>query len=410
MFKPVEEQLKLLRKGAVEIIQEEDLVRKLERSIKENKPLTVKAGFDPTAPDIHLGHTVLLRKMKHFQELGHRVVFLIGDFTGLIGDPSGRSTTRPAMTREEINKNAETYKQQVFKILDPQKTVVDFNSRWLGALTSFDVIKLASKYTVARLLERDDFTKRFKAGLPISVHELLYPLMQAYDSVALQADVELGGTDQKFNLLVGREIQREYGQEPQVILTMPLLEGLDGVEKMSKSLGNYVGINEPPQEMFGKLMSISDELMYRYYELLTDVPTDQIETWKQQAREGNVNPRDLKAQLARMIVADFWGEEEARKASEEFDRIFKHKEIPEEMEEKIVKVNKETPKVELVETMFNLGLVPSRGEAKRLIRQGGVYLDGQRVESIDYQLDANKPEQILKIGKRKFYRLKFLLK
>jgi len=410
MFKPVEEQMKLLRKGAVEIIQEEDLVRKLERSIKENKPLTVKAGFDPTAPDIHLGHTVLLRKMKHFQELGHRVVFLIGDFTGLIGDPSGRSTTRPAMTREEINKNAETYKQQVFKILDPEKTVIDFNSRWLGALTSFDVIKLASKYTVARLLERDDFTKRFKAGLPISVHELLYPLMQAYDSVALQADVELGGTDQKFNLLVGREIQREYGQEPQVILTMPLLEGLDGVEKMSKSLGNYVGINEPPQEMFGKLMSISDELMYRYYELLTDVPTDQIETWKREAREGKVNPRDLKAQLARMIVADFWGEEEARKASEEFDRIFKHKEIPEEMEEKIVKVSQETPQVELVETMFNLGLVPSRGEAKRLIRQGGVYLDGQRVESIDYQLDASKPEQILKIGKRKFYRLKFLLK
>jgi len=409
MFKPVEEQMKLLRKGAVEIIQEEDLVRKLERSIKENKPLTIKAGFDPTAPDIHLGHTVLLRKMKHFQELGHRVVFLIGDFTGLIGDPTGRSATRPAMTRDEINKNAETYKHQVFKILDPEKTVIDFNSRWLGALTSFDIIKLASKYTVARLLERDDFTKRFKAGLPISVHELLYPLMQAYDSVALQADVELGGTDQKFNLLVGREIQREYGQEPQVILTMPLLEGLDGVEKMSKSLGNYVGINEPPQEMFGKLMSISDELMYRYYELLTDVPTDQIETWKRDSREGKVNPRDLKAQLARMIVADFWGEEEARKASAEFDRIFKHKEIPEEMEEKIVKVSQETPRVELVETMFNLGLVPSRGEAKRLIRQGGVYLDGQRVESIDYQLDASKPEQILKIGKRKFYKIKFVL-
>ncbi|HQO76696.1 MAG TPA: tyrosine--tRNA ligase, partial [Candidatus Saccharicenans sp.] len=249
MFKPVEEQMKLLKKGAVEIIQEEDLIRKLERSRKENKPLRVKAGFDPTAPDIHLGHTVLLRKMKHFQELGHEVIFLIGDFTGLIGDPSGRSATRPAMTREEINKNAETYKQQVFKILDPEKTIIDFNSRWLGRLTSFEIIKLTSKYTVARILERDDFTKRFKAGLPISVHELLYPLMQAYDSVALQADVELGGTDQTFNLLVGREIQREYGQEPQVVLTVPLLEGLDGVEKMSKSLGNYVGINEPPEEM-----------------------------------------------------------------------------------------------------------------------------------------------------------------
>jgi len=290
MFRLVEEQLKLLKKGAVEIIQEEDLVNKLERSRRENRPLRVKAGFDPTAPDIHLGHTVLLRKMKHFQELGHEVIFLIGDFTGLIGDPSGRSATRPAMTREEINRNAETYKHQVFKILDPQKTIIDFNSRWLGALTSFDIIRLTSKYTVARILERDDFTKRFKAGLPISVHELLYPLMQAYDSVALKADVELGGTDQKFNLLVGREIQREYSQEPQVILTMPLLEGLDGLEKMSKSLGNYVGINERPGEIFGKLMSISDQLMYRYYELLTDVPTDQIEDWKNRPEKAALTP------------------------------------------------------------------------------------------------------------------------
>ncbi|MGB9894127.1 MAG: tyrosine--tRNA ligase, partial [Candidatus Saccharicenans sp.] len=377
---------------------------------KENKPLTVKAGFDPTAPDIHLGHTVLLRKMKHFQELGHKVVFLIGDFTGLIGDPSGRSATRPAMSREEINNNAETYKQQVFKILDPEKTIIDFNSRWLGALTSFDIIRLTSKYTVARILERDDFTKRFKAGLPISVHELLYPLMQAYDSVALQADVELGGTDQKFNLLVGREIQREYGQEPQVILTMPLLEGLDGQEKMSKSLDNYVGINEPPGEMFGKLMSISDELMYRYYELLTDISSDQIEAWKKQAKEGKVNPRDLKAQLARMIVTDFWGEEEGQRAAEEFDRIFKHKDLPSEMEEKVIEVSKAQPQVDLIEVMINLEIVPSRGEAKRLIRQGGVYLDGQRIESIEHRLDGTKAEQILKIGKRKFYRLKFLLK
>ncbi|MBP6059282.1 MAG: tyrosine--tRNA ligase [Candidatus Saccharicenans sp.] len=442
MFKPVEEQMKLLRKGAVEIIQEEDLIKKLERSRIENKPLRVKAGFDPTAPDIHLGHTVLLRKMKHFQELGHEVVFLIGDFTGLIGDPTGRSATRPAMTREEINKNAETYKQQVFKILDPEKTVIDFNSRWLGELTSFEVMKLTSKYTVARILERDDFTKRFKAGLPIYVHELLYPLMQAYDSVALQADVELGGTDQKFNLLVGREIQQEYGQEPQVVLTMPLLEGLDGVEKMSKSLGNYVGINEPPEEMFGKLMSISDELMFRYYELLTDVETEQIESWKREAREGKLNPRDLKAQLARIIVADFWGEELARKAADEFDRIFKHKDLPSEMEEKVIELKAgggtepsasgeapgseqvaktagqvewqqpgpTVPTVGLVDVLVNLGIVPSRGEAKRLIRQGGVYLDGQRIDDIDYRLDGSKPEQILKIGKRKFYRLKFVLK
>jgi len=438
MFKPVEEQMKLLKKGAVDIIQEEDLRKKLEKSRKENKPLKIKAGFDPTAPDIHLGHTVLLRKMKHFQELGHEVVFLIGDFTGLIGDPSGRSATRPAMSREEINKNAETYKQQVFKILDPQKTIIDFNSRWLGELTSFEIIKLTSKYTVARILERDDFTKRFKAGLPISVHELLYPLMQAYDSVALRADVELGGTDQTFNLLVGREIQREYGQEPQVVLTVPLLEGLDGVEKMSKSLGNYVGINEPPEEMFGKLMSISDELMFRYYELLTDVETEQIEKWKREAKEGKVNPRDLKAELAGMIASDFWGEERARRAGEEFDRIFKHKDLPSEMEEKVIVLSKEgggklpasgggaedsgekakkTAKGEqqgvtagLVDALVSLGIVPSRGEAKRLIRQGGVYLDGQRVDDIEYRLDGSKPEQILKIGKRKFYRLKFVLK
>ncbi len=410
MFKPVEEQMRLLKKGAVEIIQEEDLVRKLERSRQENRPLRVKAGFDPTAPDIHLGHTVLLRKMKHFQELGHEVIFLIGDFTGLIGDPSGRSATRPAMTREEINRNAETYKQQVFKILDSKKTVIDFNSRWLGALTSFDIIRLTSKYTVARILERDDFTKRFKAGLPISVHELLYPLMQAYDSVALKADVELGGTDQKFNLLVGREIQREYGQEPQVILTMPLLEGLDGVEKMSKSLGNYVGINERPEEIFGKLMSISDELMYRYYELLTDVSSDQIEDWKKQAREGRVNPRDLKAGLARMIVSDFWGQEEGKRAAEEFDRIFKHKDLPSEMEEKVLEIGRGETHLELVDLMVNLGIVPSRGEAKRLIRQGGVYLDGRRVEDLEYKLDCARKEQILKIGKRKFYRLKFQYK
>jgi len=260
----VEEQFEYLKKGCVDIIQEEELKAKLARSLKKNKPLKVKAGFDPTAPDIHLGHIVLLRKMKHFQDLGHDVIFLIGDFTGLIGDPSGRSSTRPPMTREEINKNAETYKKQIFKILDPEKTIIDFNSRWLEKLTSFDIINLTSKYTVARILERDDFTNRLKNSKPISVHEILYPLMQAYDSVALKADVELGGTDQKFNLLVGREIQREFRQEPQVIMTTPLLEGLDGVEKMSKTLNNYVGITEPPSEIYGKIMSISDPLMYRY--------------------------------------------------------------------------------------------------------------------------------------------------
>ena len=328
MSKGVEEQLAYLRKGCVDVIQEEELRAKIARSLRNKKPLTVKVGFDPTAPDIHLGHTVLLRKMKHFQDLGHDVIFLIGDFTGLIGDPSGRSATRPAMTHDEILKNAETYKAQIYKILSREKTIIDFNSRWLGKLTSFEIIRLAAKYTVARLLERDDFTKRLKEGIPISVHEILYPLMQAYDSVALRADVELGGTDQKFNLLVGRDIQREFQIEPQVVMTMPLLEGLDGVEKMSKSLGNYIGITEPAKEMFGKIMSISDPLMYRYYELLTDVPLSQVEAWKREAGEGKVNPRDLKVALAQSIITDFWGKKEAGEAAEEFDRVHRRREVP----------------------------------------------------------------------------------
>jgi tyrosyl-tRNA synthetase len=407
MFKTVEEQFEYLKKGCVEIIQEDELKAKLSRSLKENKPLRVKVGFDPTAPDIHLGHTVLLRKMKHFQDLGHEVIFLIGDFTGLIGDPSGRSAARPAMSREEILKNAETYKNQIFKILSPEKTIIDFNSRWLGALTSFEIINLTAKYTIARILERDDFSERLKMGLPISVHEILYPLMQAYDSVALHADMELGGTDQKFNLLVGREIQREFGQEPQVIMTTPLLEGLDGVEKMSKSMANYVGITEPPSEIFGKIMSISDPLMFRYYELLTDEPLSQIERWKKEIKDNKLNPRDLKVGLAKTVVRDFWGVEEAEKAAQEFDRIFKHKEIPEEMEEKVVELKGQQTSIELIEAMVNLQIFPSRGEAKRVIRQGGVYLDGQRIEDIAYELDlGRKKDFILKIGKRKFYRLK----
>ena len=402
-MKEVEEQFEYLKKGCVEIIQEDELKAKLARSLKTKKPLRVKAGFDPTAPDIHLGHTVLIRKMKHFQDLGHEVIFLIGDFTGLIGDPSGRSATRPPMTREEIEKNAETYKEQIFKILDEKKTIIDFNSRWLGKLTSFEIIKLTAKYTVARILERDDFSRRLKEGRPISVHETLYPLMQAYDSVALQADVELGGTDQKFNLLVGREIQREYGQEPQVVMTMPLLEGLDGVEKMSKSLNNYVGITEPPLEIYGKIMSISDELMFRYYELLTDVPLSEISRWKQQIAESEINPRDIKARLARLIVADFWGEEAARRAEEEFVRIFRKKEAPTEMEEIPVAASS----LPLIDLLVDRGLLPSRGEAKRLIRQGGVYLDGQRINDITYTLALKKKQSvILRLGKRKFFLLK----
>ena len=418
MMKEAREQFEYLKKGSVEIIQEKELKAKLERSLKEKKPLRVKAGFDPTAPDIHLGHTVLLRKMKHFQDLGHEVIFLIGDFTGLIGDPSGRSATRPPMTREEIRENAETYKAQIFKILNPEKTIIDFNSRWLEKLSSFDIINLTAKYTVARILERDDFSNRLKKGLSISVHEIFYPLMQAYDSVALKADVELGGTDQKFNLLVGREIQREFGQKPQVILTMPLLEGLDGVEKMSKSLNNYVGITEEPKEIFGKIMSISDPLMFRYWELLTDEPLSRINEWKKEVRVHKASPRDLKAKLAKTIVSDFWGEKEAEKAEQEFERVFKHKEEPTEMETLTINVEDKI-RIEakhhvteegypLLNLLVEKNIFPSRGEAKRMIRQGGVYLDGERIEDIDFKIDwKKKKEWNLRIGKRKFFKLKF---
>jgi len=408
MFKAVKEQFEYLKKGCVEIIQEEELKAKLTRSLEEKKPLKVKVGFDPTAPDIHLGHTVILRKMKHFQDLGHDVIFLIGDFTGLIGDPSGRSSTRPAMSREEILKNAETYKAQIFKILSPEKTIIDFNSRWLSKLTSFEIINLSAKYTVARILERDDFSERLKAGLPISVHEILYPLMQAYDSVALRADVEMGGTDQKFNLLVGREIQREFQQEPQVIMTTPLLEGLDGVEKMSKSLGNYVGIAEPPGEIYGKIMSISDPLMFRYYELLTDISLQKIEKWKKEVKEEKTNPRDLKSNLAKTIVSDFWGKKEAERASQEFERVFKHKEIPSEIEERKIDLSKYGAQpADFLDVLIDLEIFPSRSEAKRMIRQGGVYLDGQRIGDIALKIDfGKKRELVLKIGKRKFYKIK----
>jgi tyrosyl-tRNA synthetase len=428
MNKSVEEQLAYLKKGCVDVIQEDELRTKLARSLREKKPLRVKVGFDPTAPDIHLGHTVVIRKMKHFQDLGHEVIFLIGDFTGLIGDPSGRSITRPAMTPEDIAKNAETYKAQIYKILSPEKTIIDFNSRWLGKLTSVEIIRLAAKYTVARLLERDDFSKRLKEGLPVSVHEILYPLMQAYDSVALRADVEMGGTDQRFNLLVGRDIQREFGLEPQIVMTTPLLEGLDGVEKMSKSLGNYVGINEPPKDMFGKIMSISDPLMYRYYEVLTDVAVSQIETWKKEAGAGKVNPRDLKAKLARMIVADFWGAEKAQAAAEEFDRIHRNKETPADLEIHIIQNLQvsDTVQVEpgefkvagppadllhtrpLIDIMMELKICPSRGDAKRVIQQGGVDLDGLRIDDINSAVPVTgNTEHLLKVGKKRFY--KFVL-
>src|SRR5271155_2359200 len=332
-FAPVDEQLTYLKKGSAEIIREADLRAKLEKSRAAGRPLRVKLGMDPTAPDLHLGHTVVLRKLKHFQDLGHTAIFLIGDFTGMIGDPTGRSVTRPPLTREQIEQNAETYKTQVFKILDPQKTVIDFNQRWMGQFTADDFVRLMAKYTVSQLLEREDFHKRFQDEKPISVHELLYPLVQGYDSVALEADVELGGTDQKFNLLVGRELQRAYGQESQVVLTTPILEGLDGVNKMSKSLGNAIGIHEPPLEMYGKVMSISDEMMWRYYELLTDVRTEQIAEMKADAVSGKAHPMALKKELARSIVADFHSAEAATKAAEDWGRQFQRGGVPDDVEE-----------------------------------------------------------------------------
>src|ERR1700676_2990382 len=331
-FPPVDEQLAYIKKGAAEIVKESELRSKLERSLASGKPLRVKAGFDPTAPDLHLGHTVLLRKLKHFQDLGHTVIFLIGDFTGMIGDPTGRSATRPPLSREQIAKNAETYKTQVFRILSPEKTVIDFNSRWFSKFSAEDFIRLAAKYTLSQMLEREDFHKRFRDEKPIAMHELLYPLAQGYDSVALEADVELGGTDQKFNLLVGRELQRAYGQESQVVLTTPILEGLDGVNKMSKSLGNAIGIHEPPLEMYGKVMSISDEMMWRYYKLLTDARTEQIAAMKSDAASGKAHPMALKKELARGIVADFHSAEAAAKAEEDWAKQFQKDQVPQELE------------------------------------------------------------------------------
>ena len=405
-FRPAEEQLEIIRKGAVEIIRAEELQAKLERSRRESKPLRVKVGFDPSAPDIHLGHTVVIRKMKHFQDLGHEVVFVIGDFTGLIGDPTGVSRTRPVLTREEIDRNAETYRRQAFKILDPARTLVEFNYRWLGALSSEDWVRLASRYTVARILERDDFTRRFKANQPIGIHEFLYPLAQAYDSVALKADVEMGGTDQKFNLLVGREIMREYGLEPQVVLTMPLLEGLDGVEKMSKSLGNYVGIEEPPREIFGKILSISDDLMWRYHELCTDLTLAEIVDLKKRVTSGELHPKQAKVGLAKRIVADFHSASAAEAAEAEFNRVFVGRGAPDEVEE--VTLRCESKPVWLPKLLVTLKLAKSHGEASRLIAQGGVTLDGKRVEEGRAELKADIPvEHLVKVGKRRFVRVRF---
>jgi len=399
---PIEEQLEHIRRGAVEIIREEELEEKLKRAQKTGKPLRVKAGFDPTAPDIHVGHTVLIRKMKHFQDLGHVAIFLIGDFTGLIGDPSGRSATRKQLTKDEVLQNAETYKQQIFKILHPGKTVIDFNSRWLMALGSEGFIRLASHYTVARILEREEFSDRLKNQHPIAMHELFYPLAQGYDSVALEADVELGGTDQKFNLLVGRDLQREYGQESQIVLTTPLLEGIDGVQKMSKSLGNYIGINENPKEQFGKVMSISDELMYRYYELLTDIPLAEIQALRRDIASGKRHPMDVKADLAVRIITAYHGTAAAQAAREEFDRVVRKGEIPGDIETKEVSIA--SGPLRVTRLLASLNLATSNAEAQRLIESGAVHMNEERIT--DPKTDISKPgEYLFKVGKRRFLRL-----
>lgn len=390
----LERQLEQIRRGSVEIINEEELIGKLRRGA----PLRIKAGFDPTAPDLHLGHTVLIQKLKHFQELGHQVIFLIGDFTGMIGDPTGKSETRKKLTREEVLRNAETYKKQIFKILDPDRTEIAFNSTWMDKFSAADFIELCSRYTVARMLERDDFEKRFKGNQPISIHEFLYPLVQGYDSVALRADVELGGTDQKFNLLMGRHLQREHAQASQIVLTMPILEGLDGVQKMSKSLGNYIGIDEAPSDMFGKLMSISDELMWRYYELLSDRSLDQIRSLREQVQFGVLHPKTAKEDLAEEITARFHSVEAAVSAREGFNAVFAKQGIPEDIE-----VFAASADILLVDVLSESGVCSSKGDARRMCKQNAVTIDGRKEDDAAFAFACG--EYVLKIGKKRFLKL-----
>jgi tyrosyl-tRNA synthetase len=400
--KPVPEQLAIIKQGCHDIIREEELAARLEKARATGKPLRVKAGFDPTAPDLHLGHTVLIQKLKNFQDLGHQVIFLIGDFTGLIGDPSGKSETRPPLTEEQVQANAATYERQIFKVLDPDKTIVDFNSRWMKAMNAQDLIRLAARHTVARMLEREDFHKRYTSQTPISIHEFLYPLIQGYDSVALRADVELGGTDQTFNLLVGRDLQREYGQTPQVVITLPLLEGLDGVQKMSKSLGNYVGIDEPAKEMFGKLMSISDDLMLRYYALLTDITPDALARLKEDLDSGAQHPRQVKEDLAKEIVVRYHSRAAAEHEALEFIRVLRERELPEEIEEVTLKID--SP-IWLPKLLMTTSLAPSASEGRRLITQGGVQIDGEKVTDPNLEVTAGRT-YLLKVGKRRFKKVK----
>jgi tyrosyl-tRNA synthetase len=402
----INEQLDILTKGAVDVIPVNELKAKLERAAATGRKLRVKLGADPTAPDLHLGHSVVIRKMKAFQDLGHDVIFLIGDFTGLIGDPTGRNATRPPLTREQIDANAETYKAQIFRLLDPDRTIIEYNARWMGQFTPFDFIRLTAKVTLAQMLERDDFQKRYAGGVPISVHELLYPLVQGYDSVALKADVELGGTDQKFNLLMAREIQRAYGMEPQVILTTPLLEGLDGVDKMSKSKSNYIGITESPDDIYGKAMSISDPLMWRYYELLTERSAAEIARLKAEVESGARHPRDVKSELAKTLVADFHSPAEAERAEAEFIRRFREHQAPTELETRAIATG--GARLKLIDLLLQTNLAPSKAEARRLISQGGVKLNGERVADVAFEIEtASLREAQLQVGKLKFLKIVF---
>ena len=383
----------------------EDLIKKLKKSQDTGVPLRVKAGFDPTAPDLHLGHTVLIQKLKHFQDLGHDVLFLIGDFTGMIGDPTGKSETRKPLTKEDVARNAETYKEQIFKILDPAKTTVMFNSEWLGKLTAHDFVRLASQLTVARMLEREDFRERFDNQRPISIHEFLYPLIQGYDSVAMRADVELGGTDQLFNVLMGRDLQRTWGQEPQVVITMPLLEGLDGVNKMSKSLGNYIGITDTPDDIYGKILSVSDELMFRYYDLLSDLSSGDIAALKGDMQSGRIHPKEVKKRLARELTARFYDEDASLKAEENFERIFKKHDLPEDIPSVEVAIAEDT--VWLPRLLTVAGMVSGTGEGRRMITQNAVSLDGEKIDDVEYQVKV-AGELLLKVGKRKFCKVVFV--
>jgi tyrosyl-tRNA synthetase len=400
-FPPINEQMNLIRRGTFEIIPEDELVKKLERSLKEGKPLNIKLGCDPSRPDLHIGHSVVLRKLAHFQSLGHLAILIIGDFTGMIGDPSGRNVTRPALSLEETRKHGISYFEQASKILEKDKTKIVYNSEWLGKMSFEDVIKLSSKYTVARMLERDDFTKRYKSGEPISMHEILYPLAQAMDSVAIKSDVELGGTDQKFNLLVGRDIQREFGMEAQVIITMPLIVGTDGVEKMSKSYNNYIGISESPKEIFGKTLSIPDSLICNYFELATNLSNNELLEIKAKLADPKTNPRDIKRQLAKALVSMYHSEEAARNAEEEFDRIFVNKGTPDEIPE--FKFG-EKQEINILDLIILVNFAQSKGEAKRLVTQGGVTLDGEKIEDVQNSV-LLKDGMILKVGKRKFIKL-----